>query len=205
MNTSLTRINNKRAQQRSKGFTLIEVMIAAVILTVGLLSLMALFAKALSAVRFSEEGQIARQKAREAMESVYTARNDDMVSFDQLQNDDGKGNGGLFPPGFQPMHLPGANGIPGTTQDTNILDRVVLPGKNGVIDTVPGAASPGGDDVFVPLSNFQRQILITDVKDPDGSTNLYMRKITVTVRINPGSMYTRDYETSGYISTSQQQ
>ena len=176
-------------------------MIAAVILVVGLLALMALFAKALGAVQFSQEGQIARQKARETMESVYTARNDSSISFNQIQN---AADGGIFKDGFQTMYLPGGNGIPGTDTDTNILDRVILPGKNGVVETASNASSPGGDDVFVPLSNYQRQILISNVNDPDGTVNLYMRKITVTIRVNPGGMNQHDYSTSGYISSTQQ-
>lgn len=190
-----------RKPARCAGFTIVEVLIAGVILMVGLLSLAALFGKALGAVQFSQEGQIARQKARETLESIYTARNDASISFDQLQNE---GDGGIFRAGFRPLYLPGSNGIPGTNKDTNILDRVILPGKNGIVETTANASAPGGDDVFMPLSNFQRQILITNVTDANGNVNLYMRKITVTIRMNPGNMYARDYETSGYISNTQQ-
>jgi len=197
-------INSNRMKRKtgSDGFTLIEVMVAVVILTIGLLALMALFAKALGAVQLSQESQIAKQKVRETLESVYAARNDQTITFDQIQN---QADGGIFNDGFQTMFLPGANGIPGTTQDSNILDRVILPGKNGIMETPPGSATAVGDDILVPLSNYQRQILIAPVKEADGSINLYMRKITVTVRVNPGSRFSHDYETTGYISTSQQQ
>jgi len=202
MVTSFRRLSNRRVRSNSKGFTLIEVMIAAVILVVGLLALMALFAKALGAVQFSEESQIARQKARETLESVYAARNDESITFDQIQN---AANGGIFTDGFQTMYLPGSNGIPGTNKDTNILDRVILPGKNGIVETAPGAATAAGDDVLLSLSNYQRQILISPIVDAGGTVNLYMRKVTVTIRVNSGSIYTHDYATTGYISTSQQQ
>jgi type II secretory pathway pseudopilin PulG len=202
ININLNRIREKKTTSKSAGFTLIEVMVAAVIMIVGLLALMALFAKALTAVQSTQENQIAKQKVRETLESVYAARNDQTITFDQIQN---KADGGIFNDGFQTMFLPGPNGIPGTTQDTNILDRVVLPGKNGIMETPAGSASAVGDDVLVPLSNYQRQILITPVKGADGSINLYMRKVTVTVRVNPGSRFSHDYETTGYISTSQQQ
>ncbi len=191
----------RKVNSRWSGFTLIEVMIAAVILIVGLLSLAALFAKALGAVQFSQEGQIARQKSREALESIYTARNDASITFDQLQND---ADGGIFKSGFQTMYLPGSNGIPGTDKDTAILDRVILPGKNGVIETASNAAAPAGDDVFMPLTNFQRQILINNVVDGNGNVNLYMRRITVTIRTNAGGINARDYVTTGYISNTQQ-
>src|SRR6476646_6015158 len=100
----------EKSQKRANGFSLIEVMIAVVILVVGLTALMALFAKSLSAVQSSQDGQIARQKSRETMESVYAARNDEAISFDQIQN---VSSGGIFTDGFTPMYLAGADGIPG--------------------------------------------------------------------------------------------
>jgi len=72
------------------------------------------------------------------------------------------------------------------------------------VQTDPNSASPTGDDVLVPLSNFQRQIAISPVKDKDNNNNPFMQKVTVTIRINPGSIYQHDYETTGYISSSQQ-
>ena len=190
-----------KSHKQTRGFSLIEVMIAVVILVVGLSALMALFAKALAATQSSQDGQIARQKARETLESIYAARNDGGISFDQIQN---VSAGGIFNDGFQTMYLSGGNGIPGTTSDTTIIDRVILPGKNGVVDTAPNASSPAGDDVFYPLVNFKRQILISPVSN-GGTVNLYMRKITVTIRINSGGANAVDFVTNGYISSSQQQ
>jgi prepilin-type N-terminal cleavage/methylation domain-containing protein len=191
----------KHAREKSSGFSLIEVMIAIVVLVIGLTALMALFAKSLSAVQSSQDAQIARQKSRETMESIYASRNDQAISFDQIANVTA---GGIFNDGFQKMYLPGGNGIPGTASDTTILDRVILPGRNGVVETAPNAATPTGDDVFYPLSNFQRQILITPVIT-GGAVNLYMRKVTVTIRINAGGANAVDFVTSGYIASSQQQ
>lgn len=190
----------RKRNRLEKGFTLIEVMIAIVVLGVGLLSLMALFGKALEAVRSSDQDQIAKQKARESLESIYTARNDTSISFNQIQN---VSAGGIFKDGFNNLYLPGPNGVPGTSSDTAILDRVILPGKNGIIETAPGAATPAGDDVLLPLSNFQRQILIGNVVGSDGSVNLYMRKVTVTIRITDPGRGPRDYVTEGYISSYQ--
>lgn len=184
---------------QSEGFTLIEVMIASVIMIVGLLSLMALFAKALSAVQSSQDDQIAKQKSRETLEAIYAARNDGMISFSDIANVPN----GIFPAGFNKMYLPGSNGIPGSTSDTNILDRVILPGKDGVVQTALNASSPAGDDVLVPLSNFQRQIDIAPVKDAQNNNNPFLAKITVTIRVNPGSMYQRDYQTTGYVAATQ--
>lgn len=200
MKANLRRVLNKRQRVGCEGFTLIEVIIAIAILSVGLLALMGLFAKALATVQFSEEDLIAKQKSRETLESIYTARNDTSITFNQIQN---VSNGGIFKDGFNSLYLPGNNGIPGTSSDTTILDRMILPGKDGIVQTAPNAASPAGDDVFLPLGNFQRQILIGDVVGDDGSVNLYMRKVTVTVRVNSPGRGIRDYVTQGYISSYQ--
>jgi prepilin-type N-terminal cleavage/methylation domain-containing protein len=200
MKTSFRRVLNRCNYLGDKGFSLIEVMIAIVVLGVGLLALMALFGRALATVQFSEEDQIAKQKARETLEAIYTARNDTSITFDQILN---ISSGGIFKDGFNPLYLAGPNGIPGTSSDTSILDRVILPGKDGIMQTAPGAATPAGDDVLVPLSNFKREVLIGSVVGDDGSVNPYMRKATVTIRITSPGRGVREYVTEGYISSYQ--
>ncbi len=170
-----------------EGFSLIEVMFATVILAVGLCALLGLFSSAVMATRFTLEDQIAKQKAREALEGVYAARNDSSLSFDSIQN---ISNGGIFKDGFQTLYLPGTNGIVGTGQDSTTLDRVILPGPDGKLNT--------SDDRVVPLSNLQRQILISPVAN--GSVNPDLRKVTVTVRIVSPGRGSRDYAVTGYIS-----
>jgi prepilin-type N-terminal cleavage/methylation domain-containing protein len=173
----------------SPGFSLIEVMFAVVILSVGLMALLAVFAQAVSAARYSREDLVAKQKAREALESVYAARNDTAIAFSDIQN---VSNSGIFNDGFQPLYLPGANGIVGTAQDTTTLDRTVLPGPDGKLGTA--------DDVTVPLVNYRRQILITNITNPDGSTNPDLRRLAVTVRVTSPGRPQHDYVVSGFIS-----
>ena len=50
--------NKLRAREKSSGFSLIEVMIAIVVLVIGLTALMALFAKSLSAVQSSQDARL---------------------------------------------------------------------------------------------------------------------------------------------------
>ena len=173
----------------SPGFSLIEVMFAVVILSVGLMALLAVFAQAVSASRFSRDDLTAKQKAREALESVYAARNDASIAFSDIQN---IANGGIFNDGFQALYLPGANGIVGTAQDTKTLDSTVLPGPDGKVGT--------GDDITVPLVNCQRQILITNITNADGSTNPDLRRIAVTVRVTSPGRPQHDYVVTGFIS-----
>jgi prepilin-type N-terminal cleavage/methylation domain-containing protein len=173
----------------SPGFSLLEVMFAVVILSIGLMALLAVFAQAVSATKFSREDLVAKQKAREALEGVYAARNDTSISFSDIQN---AANGGIFNDGFKPLYLPGANGIVDTAQDTTTLDSMVLPGPDGKLGT--------SDDVTIPLVNYQRQILITSVTNADGSTNPDLRHIAVTVRVTSPGRPQRDYIVTGFIS-----
>jgi type II secretory pathway pseudopilin PulG len=171
-----------------QGFGLIEALIATVILVVGLTALAALFAQSLTFLQSTREDLVAKQKATEALEGVYSARNDASVGFAAIQN---KAAGGIFNDGFQPLFVPGANGIVGTTSDTGTLESETLPGPDGIMGTA--------DDITVPLINMQRQILIQPVTNPDLSVSADLRQITVTIRVN-SSRGIRDYTVTGYIS-----
>ena len=120
---------------------------------------------------------------------MYSARNDTSISFSDIQN---ISNGGIFSDGFRPLYLPGTNGIVGTAQDTSTLDRTVMPGPDGKLGT--------SDDITVPMVNYQRQILITNITNADGSTNPDLRRIAVTIRVTSPGRAQRDNVVSGFIS-----
>ena len=82
------------------GFTLIEVMIAIVILMIGILTVVAALATAVGTTHNAQENLIARQKALEAMESIFTARNTQQVTFAQIGN---IASGGIFTSGPTPL------------------------------------------------------------------------------------------------------
>lgn len=180
---------NSRVTSRQSGFGLIEAMISSVILIVGLAALAGLFAQSLTFLQYTREDLIAKQKAREALEAVYTARNDGTIGWVGIQNTN---RGGIFLGGFQPLFLAGPNGIVGTAGQTAILDRQILPGPDGILGTA--------DDVIIPLNNLQRQILIEPLIDATGNTSPDIRKITVTVQVNSVQRGTRNYTVIGYIS-----
>jgi type II secretory pathway pseudopilin PulG len=186
---SLPNLACKRAQTRERGFGLIEAMIAAGILVVGLAGVAALFAQAIQFLQYTREDLIAKQKAREALESVYSARNDSTIGFAGIQN---IAYGGIFLNGFQPLFLPGPNGVVGTIGESAILDRQVLAGPDGILGTA--------DDIILPLNNFQRQILIQPLIDSTGNVSPDIRQISVTVQVTDPVRGIHNYTVTGYIS-----
>jgi type II secretory pathway pseudopilin PulG len=171
------------------GFGMLEATVAAVILVVGLVGLAGLFSRSLTFLQYTREDLIAKQKAREALESVYSARNDATIGFAKIQN---VSNGGIFVDGFSSLFLAGADGVIGSNAQTTILDRQVLPGPDGVVGT--------GDDEIIPLVNMKRQILIQPLIDSTGNVSPDVRQITVTVQVTSPGRAARNYTVTGYIS-----
>src|SRR5262245_28576826 len=98
------------------GLSLIEVMISVLIIAVALLSIAMTMVQGVSAVFFTQEQLIAKQKAREALESVFTARSTQNITFAQIQND--SVTGGIFLSGYQSIRGTGTDGIANTSDDS---------------------------------------------------------------------------------------
>ena len=179
---------------RQRGFTLVEVLISMVVLTIGLVSLLGIFAMAMAKTQSSQQDMIAKQVAQEAYEALFTARETANVSWAQIQNV-GTGNvpDGIFVTGLQTVRQAGVDGIIGTADDTATpVQSMTLPGPDGIVGT--------SDDVILPLSNFQRNISITPVVS-GGVTASDLRTITVTVQYyTPQSKFPKTYVLSGFIS-----
>jgi type II secretory pathway pseudopilin PulG len=180
---------NLRLQTAQNGFGLLEAVIAAVVLVIGLVALAGLFTQSLASLQYTREDLIAKQKAREGLEAVYSARNDATIGFVGIQN---VSNGGIFLDGFQPLFLAGANGIVGTQGQSGILDRQILPGPDGILGTA--------DDEIIPLNNYQRQITIQPLIDSTGNVSPDIRQISITVQVTSPGHGIRNYTVTGYIS-----
>ena len=173
--------------KRDRGFTLIEVLISMFVLTIGLVSLLSVFAVAMASTQSSQQDFIAKQLASEAMESIFTARDTSQLAWAQLMN---TGNGGIFVdnPAFQPINYPGADGIVGTADDALAgAEMMTLPGKDGITGTA--------DDTQMSLANYKRSIVITDVA---GTTTL--RTITITIQYTTPRGLPKNYILTGNIS-----
>src|SRR5712691_1415600 len=111
-----TRATRNRRRTEPQGFALLETLIAIVVLMIGLLAVLATFALAIGNTQSVQYDSIARQKAAEAVESIYTARQTSQITFDKIQNI-GAG-AGIFVVGFTPMTDAGPDGLDNTGDDT---------------------------------------------------------------------------------------
>lgn len=190
----------KSSASGQRGFTLIETMIAITIMTIGIVSLLAAFGTAVAATQNAQENLIARQKALEAMESIYTARNTQQITFAQIGN---IASGGIFTNGATPLKSAGPDGLVNTADDANFPaagacptgpECITMPGPDGILGT--------SDDTPLSLSNFTRQIQINPVLEADGVTvDPNLKQIIVTVSYSTGgSLVPRAYTVNALIS-----
>lgn len=158
--------------RRDGGFTLIETMVAMSILTIGLLGLAQAFYLGMTHLSTSSANLIAREKAREAVESVHTARDTGTIAWDQIRNE---ANDGVFLDDAQTLRGPGADGLVNTADDADAPEESQTePGPDGAFGT--------DDDVVKPLAGFTRLVEIREL-DP---VNADLRELVVTIAYNVG-------------------
>lgn len=157
----------QRKTRSSKGFTLIEVMVSMAILAAGILSIAGIFAKGLQASYQTQIQYIAEQKAQEAMETIFTARDTKVITFAQIAN---VSAGGVFLDGAQPLCASGPDGLFGTQDDiTSQPDTVVVsPGADKTFGT--------SDDVSMNLNPWMTRTIKIET-----TTTTNLNKITVTI------------------------
>ena len=181
-------------QRLQSGFTLIETMIAALVLTVGVLGLAAMLADGLAYMSMSQMDYIAQEKASEAVESIFTARDIGQSTWDTICNvGSSVCTNGIYVNGPQPLCDPGLDGIVGTADDFNgtackgPADAILLPSAGGVLNTTTATRAS--------LSDFRRSITISP--SPTGIANL--RQIQVTIAYRAGK-FLRNYTMTTDIS-----
>jgi prepilin-type N-terminal cleavage/methylation domain-containing protein len=201
--------NARMRRQAESGFSLLEVLISMVIMTVGLVSLLGVFGLAMASTQQSQQDMIAKQLANEALESIMSARNTAQLSWDDIQNAgstcaNGGSGCGMFASGAQPIYQPitTATGLPctkylgivGTTCDTSQpVQTLQSPGPDGIYGTT--------DDVMTPLTGYQRTILISPVVNSSGAVVSSLRGVNVTVLYStPQLKLPKTYVLSSFIS-----
>jgi len=170
--------SSRPSAKHQRGFSLLEVMFSMVIMTVGLVSLLAVMGIAMASTQTSEQTAIAKRLANEALEGILTARETAQIQWVQIANGNcavGQ-NCGIFVAGPLPINLPGADGIIGTSDDAAAGPQVLeQPGPNGVY---AGTCPP---DNCYSLTNYTRTIAITPFTLAGGGTDPTLNSITITV------------------------
>jgi prepilin-type N-terminal cleavage/methylation domain-containing protein len=181
---------NSKRTNRQTGFTLLEAMIAIVILSFGILSLASVYAQGIQVASLTQFDYIAEKQAEEAVETIFAARDSKLLAWTNIRNVTGAGgpNDGVFIVGPRPLLAAGPDGLYGTADDDAANPTVVI--VNAGADKILGTA----DDVVMSLTNMTRTIAIVDVV---GSTGL--RQITITMTYTVGRM-TRQYTLVSYIA-----
>jgi Prokaryotic N-terminal methylation motif len=174
------------------GFSLIEVVVATGILATGLLSLAGVFSLGMIHMAGSTPGIIAREKAREAVESVHTARDTGNIPWDRIRNTSTAP--GVFLVGAQNLYKPGLDGLVNTADDS-VAGLEKLPGIDNILGT--------SDDI--PLRDYTREIQITTLltdstTDPPATVNANLRQIKVIVKYKVAGFW-RTYTLTTYISS----
>jgi Tfp pilus assembly protein PilV len=113
---------NSKNRLNEKGFTLIEVMIAGLIMTVSLLALAYAYGQGFAVVIAGQQKATAQQQARAAMEDLLAARNTGLLQFSQIEN---VTNGGVFLNDAQPLTAPNPQGVLGTSTDAQLTPPVL--------------------------------------------------------------------------------
>ena len=187
---SQQKIRRSLRKSGQAGVSLIEVLISTVVLTAGLIGMLAVTGFAVSATQSAQQDMIAKQLASEAMESIFTARETQDLSWAEIQNVGTGGTpDGVFVTGFQAIRQAGADGIYGTADDASAPARTLTQvGSDGVLGTA--------DDRQLPLTNYQRKIEITQNTD-----NTALRLVTITIRYNVSPLAVpKSYVVTAYIS-----
>jgi hypothetical protein len=176
------------------GFSLVEAVVAMGVLTVGVLGAAAVLATGMRHLSSSPADVVMAQKAAQAIEAVFSARDSGKVKWAQIRNVSGGSgsDGGIFLDGPQSLHKAGLDGLVNTGDDETAVETVSLPGKDQMYATT--------DDQTIVLSQYKREIVIRDVVEQDGRPNGQVRSVTVTVTYGSGPTL-KSYTLKTLIST----
>lgn len=170
-----------RTSPRSEsGFSLVETLVSILVLTVGVLGLTQAFISGVQKSTSSPYEVLATQKAAEAVESVFAARDSHTIPWAQMKN---QADGGVFIGTATAMKVAGADGILNTADD-GAVESFTFPGPDGMVGT--------GDDKTLTLNGFTRQIQIVELSG-------FLRQITVTITY-PANGQTKTYAVTALIS-----
>lgn len=165
-----------------RGFSMIEVVIAILVISIGLLALSAALVMGVTLPGRARQQEIAKQMASAIMESIIAAKESPRPGFTSFASLDYAPTG-RFVPGIAPMLEAGPDGVYGTCDDgqpspgtvgacpglgTRIVELTNDPGPDGRYDTT-------ADNRTRKLLDFTREVVISN--DASGQ----VKNITVNV------------------------
>lgn len=161
------------ARSQDNGFSLIEVMFGMFVLMVGVIALAGGIATGARRLTGTQDQLVATERAAEAAESVFKARDNRTITWDQIRNVNGTGgDNGIFVDGPQDIRALGVDGLVNTADD-GALEEVLRPGPDGLLGT--------DDDQRTPLIGMTREIEIRPVM-VNGVPSQTLRQLRVIVR-----------------------
>lgn len=170
---AVTRVSHAESARDERGFSLVEVIVATMVLAVGLLPLVGIFAVGVQQMGASTPMMLAREKAREAIESVHAARDTGEASWATIRN---VAQGGVFLDNAIAIKNPGPDGLVNTNDDLAQADQL-------------------------PAGLFTREIDILNLNfDGTATVNPNLREVRVIVRYRLNQVW-RTYTLITYISS----
>lgn len=173
--------------KKETGFSLVETIIALLILLIGVMSALSALSFAILSEQDSEKRSQAKQIARSSMETIFSIR--DLLSFDTADGTSDfnwetiqiktSTNKGIFVDGWNPIREePGADGIFGTADDICSSNPCVV-------------GSTTNNSAIV--KNYERKIEIYDIVE---NGDVKKRRITVRVRYFVGTLQREEAEST---------
>lgn len=163
--------NSNSTNRDEKGFSLIEAVVAILIITIGLIGTAAAITYALEFSAISRNVSNAKLVIVSTIEEIESLRNTRRLDFKQIANAGGVDNNGTpntfngFSTGYKEVSLnPGPDGVNGTDDDLRSA------GADGTYGTGDDA-----DDPTLVRSGYVRQITITNL-------NTTLKKVEIKVR-----------------------
>ena len=168
MSSSYSRASDR---ERQSGFSLLETVVAMMILTVGLLAVASAIGYALTVSNSGRGLTNAKLLVVSALEQMETLRNSGQLNFAEISNSQVSGSSFTgFPTNFVPVStVPGPDFVYGTADD------------------------PGLTDPTLAFKGVTRQILIASLSPT-------LKRIQVTVRYSPNGGVSRDLVCVSYLN-----
>lgn len=160
-----------------KGFSLIEVLIAILIMTIGILAMLSAISYAMVREQGAESRNTARQLTSSALESIFAARdlrNSNLLNNWEAVNNDDAVTPGIFASDWTPIREDaGKDGIHGTADDACASGTSCVAG--------------GYTNSSSEIDGYERKIEISDIVEPD-IPNVRKRKVEISVRYYAGQL-----------------